>query len=210
MSKYSKEVEQYHVERVRGVMTVRPGITGNEIARFLEKSKTAPLSLHPDYVRKLQKKVIGERMFRARNLNMNLRIAEIQDKKRIIDERLWEESADKTNPGVVRVMALRQLIENEEKILKMEMESGVIERRLGTVEVQHTRKLSPEQMQAVVATMKLWGIVKDEEGEPIQPSQQTYSLPSPAPTVTVTQPHVTPPPAPSVLAGDGSGSPVKS
>lgn len=209
MSRYSKELEAYHVERVRGVMTVRPNATGSEIVRFLEKSNT-PLSLHPSYVRKLQKKVVGERMHRARNININLRIAEIQDKKRIIDERLWEESADKTNPGVVRVMALKQLIENEEKILKMEMESGIIERRLGTVEVQHTRKLSPDQMQAVIATMKLWGIVKDEQGEPIQPTPQTYSLPSPAPTVTVTQPHVTPPPAPSVLAGDGSGSPVKS
>lgn len=162
MSRYSKEVEAYHVERVRGVMTVRPNITGSEIAKFLEKSKTAPLSLDPDYVRKLQKKVIGERMHRARNININLRISEIQDKKRMIDDRLWEESSNPASPAVARIMALQQLLKNEEIILKMEMDSGFLERKLGTVEVQHIRKLSPEQMGHVVATMKLWGIVKDE------------------------------------------------
>lgn len=189
MSRYSKELEAYHVERVRGVMTVRPNATGSEIVRFLEKSNT-PLSLHPSYVRKLQKKVVGERMHRARNININLRIAEIQDKKRLIDERLWDESNDKTNPGVVRVMALQQLLKNEEIILKMEMDSGFIDRKLGTVEVNHIRRLSPEQMEAIVATMKLWGIVKDQP-EPIQVTAQTYTLP-PKPD-QISPPNETPP-----------------
>lgn len=204
MSRYSKEVEQYNIERVRAVMTVRPGITGNEIARFLESSKTAPLSLDPDYVRKLQKKIIGERTHRARNVNMNLRISEIQDKKRLIDERLWEESGNKSNPGVVRVMALKQLIENEEKILKMEMDSGFLERKLGTVEVQHVRKLSPEHLRAVVETMKLWGIVRKDEPEPIHATAQTYtSTPEPIHPVTalVPVPHDTSP-APTDALGD--------
>lgn len=206
MSRYSKEVEAYHMERVRGVMTVRPNITGSEIAKFLEKSKTAPLSLDPDYVRKLQKKVIGERTYRARNLNINLRISEIQDKKRMIDERLWEESSNPASPAVARIMALQQLLKNEEIILKMEMDSGFLERKLGTVEVQHVRKLSPEHMSAIVATMKLWGIVKDDDPKP----EQTYTLPPksihtetpPLPPAAVAPPlHDSPTPENAIASG---------
>lgn len=211
MSRYSKEVEKYHLERVRGVMTVRPNFTGSEICKFLRESRSAPVDLHPEYVRKLQKKVIGERTNRARNMNLGLRIAEVQDKKRIIDERLWEEAADKSNPGVVRVMALKQLLENEEMILKMEMDSGFVERKLGTVDVnQRVRRLSPQHMAAIVSTMRLWGIVKDEEPEPIHPEPKTYSSPPIQIPVAVAQPtHATHHATADAHAGEGPGGAVK-
>lgn len=162
MPKYSKEARKAHMERVRGVMIVRPNASATEIANVLTNSREAPLPISPQYVTDLMKKIYGERAMRWRTVNTSIRLSQIQDKIRLIDERLWRESSDQNSPAVARVMALKQLLDNEIAMAKLETEAGIIPVADNGAS-KRIRRLTDEQKRAIITTMRLWGIVRDDD-----------------------------------------------
>lgn len=164
MPAYSKEKQKYHLERVRAALVVRPNASSYEIQKVLKESSEAPLELDRHYIDRLQKKIFIERAKRLERSHLNLRLATIQDKKARVDLLLWSEATNQENPGVVRVMALRELFKNELDLLQSEMDAGVFERHLGTLR-REPPPLTPEQRERILRAMINWGIVKPKPNE---------------------------------------------
>jgi hypothetical protein len=159
MPAYSEEKRKYHLERVRAVMILRPNATPREIQTVLEQSIEAPLHLDDEYIAKLMKKIIEERRRRLELANLNLRIATIQDKKRLIDERLWREATNPNNPPVARIVALRELFKNELELLQAEMDAGVFTRHLGEIE-HRPAPLTDAEKAKILSVFLKWGLIK--------------------------------------------------
>lgn len=175
MPSYSKEKQQYHRERVRAVLVVRPNATPHEIQRVLNESADASLHLDHDYITKIMKKIVDERRTRLERSHINLRLAVIQDKKQAIDERLWSEATNPENPAVARVVALKELLKNELELLQAEMDAGVFTRHLG--ELQHqAAPLTAERKAELLAVFIRWGFVKPKPTQDNGSQAQTKSL----------------------------------
>lgn len=125
MPRFSKESQEYFKERIRGVVIIHTQAGPREICEFLKKANPS-IDLSEDYVGKMRKKIMGERAYRVKIANTSLRIAEIQDKHRLIDQLLWEEALDKSNPAMVRIMALTRLSKSEQEMFQIERDAGFI------------------------------------------------------------------------------------
>jgi len=158
-------------------MVLSSGATLLQIQEALEASVEAPIRLDAHYILKLRKKIYSERLRRNNNLNKGARIAYIQDKHRIIEQRLWGEAANSKNPGVVRVMALEKIMKNELDLLKAEMDAGFYERQIGTLtvngKVEHEHTLAPEILDPILRALRNYGLIKPKIIE-------QYASPTPA------------------------------
>lgn len=161
MPAYSKENQHYYESRIRSIMVLRPEVSLREIQQTLEDSTEAPLHLTLNYISKLKHKIVGERAHRNDNLNKGARIAALQDKHAMVAQRLWVEASNIKNPGVVRVMALKALVELDTKMLNAEMDAGIYERALGTLEVAR-KPISVEDANRIMASLKMWGILPEQ------------------------------------------------
>lgn len=158
MPSYSEEKRKYHTERVRSVLVVRPNATPSEIKQVLEESHDAPMKLDRLYITKLMKKIVGERASRLERGSINIRLSSIRDKKDLVDTHLWREATAQDNPGVVRVMALKELVKNELELLQSEMDAGVFKRHLGNLEIEKRfAPLPPEQITGIIQALLAWG-----------------------------------------------------
>lgn len=137
MPSYSHEISKQHLELVRSVMVQYPRISTRSLVERLQIDYS--VQLHRNYAVKLQRKVILER--RARFCNSHSlfeRLAEIQDKTVIIEELLWLEARNAKNSSD-RMRALKAIHEIELCLLEAEMDTGIFERKLGTVRVEERK-----------------------------------------------------------------------
>lgn len=182
MPAYSKERQKYQQSRIRSIMILRPDATLEQIQDALQASTDAPIELTLTYIGKLRNKIFRERTRRNENLNKGARIAYIQDKKRVIEQLLWQEASNRLNPGVVRVMALEKIMKHELELLKAEMDAGFYERTLGKLElatkVEHEHTLAPELLGPIMRALKNYGLVKPKL---IEPEHATTNTSNPEP-----------------------------
>jgi hypothetical protein len=160
MPRFSKECEQLYRERIRGIMIVKPKATLQEIREALSQS-SSPLELSEDYIGRIRKKIVGERANRVGRLNAAVRIAEIQDKHRLVEEILWQEARE-TKHGMVRIAALGKILQNDVELFQIEKDAGFFDSPKNT---PRRKQLSKEALNEIVRVMKLWGIFKDPESE---------------------------------------------
>lgn len=164
MPRFSKESQAYFKERIRGVVIIRPQAGPREICEFLRKSDPA-IELSEDYVGAMRKKILGERAHRVKIANTSLRIAEVQDKHRLIDQLLWEEALDKSNPAMVRIMALTRLSKSEQELLQIELDTGFINQTCEHDKPTRERRLTTEQKKQVIEVMKKWKFVRSSPAQ---------------------------------------------
>lgn len=177
MARYSKQHIEEHKNRIRSVLVVNPGASLRTIQETLENSEENPLHLHIDYISKLRKKIIKERAHRNDRLLVGTRIAEMQDKKARIDQMLWREASDKTNSGKVRVTALVSLLKAELDLLNAELDSGIFQRKLGSIHMTKTLELKTEQKVLIVKAFRNFGLVDDTIIKTIKPPAATANRP---------------------------------
>ncbi|GEM_PF-5712978 len=176
MALYGKQTGEYHKSRIRAVLVVRPDASLRDIQSTLEESTEAPLTLTLHYIGKLKNKILKERINRF-NANLRERLSTMQDKKMAIDIRLWSEATNQRSPAIARIAALRDLFRNELELMESEMNAGLYERKLGTVDMKHAYKISPEHQALILRAFENYGIIKDTDAEPVQ-------LPDPRPSDT--------------------------
>lgn len=184
MPNYADETKKYHESRIRSVMVFQPDASLRAIQEALQASKEAPMSLNLHYIAKLRDKILRERRIRNNNLNLGARLAYIQDQHKAVKVRLWKEATDPNNKDVARVMALDKLLKTELDLLNAEMDAGFYERKLGTLEHDHTHTLTldKDMLAPIILAFRNYGLVDRKIAE--------------------TQ-NATNPPAPTL--GDGSG-----
>ena len=168
MPAFSKNAQEYHKSRIRTVMILRPDATIEEIRTALEESGDNPITLDRKYINKLREKIFKERARVNNNLNKTARLRILKEKLQMVERRLWAEATNADNPGVVRVVALKAIGENEIKLLNAEMDAGLYERQLGTLtEERRMLPLSEDTAKLVTAAMKNWGLI--ETADPTTP-----------------------------------------
>lgn len=180
MSTYSDETKKYHHSRVRAVLIVSPGATIREIQKSLEASTQAPLQLSEDYLQKIRKKIIGERLTRHDKATIKARISQLQDKLEKINEQLWQIAGSKDSEAKDRIAALKALAENDIKQLQAEMDAGIFTRQIGNLDITAKRNqpIDEDHKRRILNTFGNWGFIEAEAKEiKTQPHDQTKTAP---------------------------------
>lgn len=154
----SKEFKEYARSRVRAVLVSNPGASLRQIKTALAKSKN-PLDISVKTIQRHVHAIRKDRTMRNNWKLINERIGEIQDKKEQIDQMLWAIAADPNEKTLNRIAAMRELMENEKRLLQSEMDAGIFERKLGTL-THIPAAVDPAKRAEVVEAMVRFGIIK--------------------------------------------------
>ncbi len=159
MPAYSKEREQYYIERIKGVLDLKLNASTMTIHEALAKDTNAPLSLARVYIEKLRRKIDGERAHRFDDAKVGKRLAEIQDRTESVIAQMWRVLLDPNAPEVARVSGGRAIIEAEHRLFDAQLNAGIFERKLGSVEIQHIHELAPEHKLLILHALANYGII---------------------------------------------------
>lgn len=122
------------------------------------------------YVSKIVRKLAREAAFSADEQKIGERLAITKERYRLMVERLWRiidykweylEQFGLYPPKTDEIIkAINTLMKLDLAILKAEMDAGIFERKLGTVDlnVYRAAPLDPEKAKQIVQTFKRWGI----------------------------------------------------
>jgi hypothetical protein len=135
------------------------------------------------YVAKVVRKLNREKALAVDQQKINERLAETKERYRVIIERLWRIIDYKpeylheflmTPPGTDEVIrAANTIIKLDLAILKAEMDAGIFDRKLGSVDlnVYRAQIIDPEQADLIVTAFKNWGIDLSGPLQRLKPAQ---------------------------------------
>lgn len=165
MAAYSDTLKEYHKGRIKDVMILKPGVSIEGIRRVLELSQD-PLKLDYRYITKVVQKIRAERRVRMDRQEIKTRISEMQDCYEAVSEQMWKILLDGTADGKGRVMAGKVIIDAQRNLLDAQMEAGVFDRKLGTLNIdhahEHTLKLPEEIRAPILRAFRNYGILKQQ------------------------------------------------
>ncbi len=162
MPSYGKELTEYHKERIKELLVLKPKVSLLSIREALQNDHKNPLLLDKDYIAIIIRKIRGERKHRYDREEVNERLAEIQDHSQSVIEQMWGVLLNPTADDRARVGAAKVIIDSEHKFLEAQMDMGVFERKLGTVDVEHTHTLAPEVMLPILRALSNYGIIRTD------------------------------------------------
>ncbi len=175
---------------IRDIVTIDPLISVTKIqdALFDKNFKTTqntPLDWH--YIAKLRKKLHRQSVEAVIQQTAVTRIAEFKERYRLVFERLlriafYSDELKKEGrlPPSYRdqIAALNSIIKMDLSIFNAELDAGIFERHLGTLEIEkRAQPLPAELKEAMMKAFANWGIIpKENTYEPIiidEPKQRT-------------------------------------
>ncbi len=128
-----------------------------------------------DYVARLRKKIHRQAIENVNRQDVAERIAELKEKNRIVFDRLvriayYTEDMKKEGmqpPSYKDVIAaLTAMIRLDHMIFNAELDAGIFERHIGTLEVEKRYKpLPPELKEQMMLAFKNWGIIPPDQKE---------------------------------------------
>ena len=132
--------------------------------------------LHWRYVAKLRSKLHRQAIENVTRQEVAGRVAEMKERSRLIYEQLVriafytddmrKEGMPSPTPGE-RIQALREMSKLDIAIFNVEMDAGIFDRRLGTLEIEKRNKpLSVEARELIKQAMINWGMIPKELPEP--------------------------------------------
>lgn len=171
MGAYSDDKQQLHKSRVRDILIINPTLSAEGIQRELQYSFIDPLRLDRGYVEKIMKKVKAERIHRIDRADVKVRLAEMEDTYRAVRKQMWnilnDEELNMVKGGIgARVTAARVIIESEKSFLESQLNAGVFERQLGTVNIEasgrieHIHKMDPELKAPILKALENYGLIR--------------------------------------------------
>ncbi len=157
MASYAKDIEQYHKERVREVLALNPRATERSIQKLLEEHPDSALNLSRDYIRKLKRKIEGERAHRFDHAAVDKHIAQVQDRAETVISTMWTILLDQKQKGRDRVAAAQTIIKADIELWKALLDGGVFERKLGTLDLNanlRNRPVPPEVKEMMLKALQ--------------------------------------------------------
>ena len=164
MPAYSKERQDYHKERIREVLVIDPRASLEKIRQGLTMHRD-PLTLDLAYISKLRKKIWKERQQPADPFALQQRVAEIEDRTRVIIGQMWSYMGSPSVEDKTKINAAKVIVDAEHKLLEAQMNAGFYDWKLGTVEHVHTHQLDPAAKTAILSALANYGIVKATTNE---------------------------------------------
>lgn len=183
-----KSTEQEHQISlaIRDVIARNPMISVLQLQAVLKERgfKTAEGNpLHWHYLAKLVRKLNREKVIAVDLQKVNERLAETKERYRVMVEMLWRiidyrvEYLTQYLMGppshAEKISAANTLIKLDLAILKAEMDLGIFDRKLGTLDLNLYRAtpLDPEKAAKIAEAFKRWGIdlnLTEQRPKPIQ------------------------------------------
>lgn len=140
MSALSTYQQQEHLERIREYVARNPNAGPKTVSRALASLSEHPIELDIAYVSRCIKKIRAERKHRDWG-SQTERLAQIEDLTRIVQRVLWGITSHGMEPDKegkrqlsAAVAALAKIGEFEYDLLKAQMDLGVFNRNLGTIQ----------------------------------------------------------------------------
>ena len=160
MPPYKNETRDYHKERIKEILALKPSVTVLAIQEALEKDPNRSIKLSHLYITKLKGKIMRERAVRYDRARVETRLAEIEDQTQSVITQLWKVLLDPRSKDVARVQAGKTIIDAHHKFLQAQMDAGIFERKLGTLEVDNVYHLEPEIANPILEALKNYAIIK--------------------------------------------------
>jgi hypothetical protein len=170
-----KTAEQEHQLKlaIRDVIARNPIISVVQLQNALKARGFVTAAGNPldwVYVSKLVRKLNREKAMAVDLQKVNERLAETKERYRVIIDKLWQiidykfeylELYGMPPPSTDEVLkAANMIIKLDLAILKAEMDAGIFDRKLGTLDVNVYRAvpLEPEKAMQIAEAFKRWGI----------------------------------------------------
>ncbi len=168
MAKYSDEKRIEHKELVKDALVQKPRASLRELSILIDKN--VGQKFDPHYILKIVSEVRDERRKRySDDPEVQERIAEMEDKMRRLQEEMWkivlDESVYLTGSEIghpktsnsSKIKAALAIIKSEKDLLEAQMDAGVFERKLGTIDVD----ADAGEYQPILNAMFNLGMIKD-------------------------------------------------
>lgn len=134
---YGRQKRREHIAIIRQIMVRYPNATIEQIGELV---KTVPdyqeKTFSKVYINKLQSLIHAERAARYDEQTKALVVASFEDFINDIEPRLRSIMNNK-NDSRASVVAAKQLVENRKQLIEMAMDVGLLERKLGSVDLVH-------------------------------------------------------------------------
>jgi hypothetical protein len=140
MSQYSKEKEAEFLAMVRLVIVKQPHLSGLQVTDILNKQG---IRLYPDYVRKLLKKISGERLARINTEIVAKEIAKYEDLVLVLSRELWKIISNPMAGNKDKNVAIKTMADIHSNLLDKKFDAGIFERQLGKLKAE--TQMSEEQ-----------------------------------------------------------------
>lgn len=190
--KYLPEIEERIRRAIKDALAIDPLISFTQLSKVLESKGIKGVGgkgLDREYVAKLVRKVNRETLIRIERAQVTERIAEIKERHRLAVTKLLKiafyDSGSQENAGIPspsykdQIAAIRELMKWDLAILSAEMDAGIFQRQLGTLEIERRNvPLRPEVKEAILIAMGNLGILKQVQEIQDQPKQHD-ELPAP-------------------------------
>ena len=145
MPSYSHEKEKEFLAVIRLLLVRRPDIS---ILGLQEALNQNGYRLHREYVTKLHKKVLAERIHRIEDRQfLSKEIAEFEDLVMVTANELWKIILSNESSKHEKIRAINTLVDSRSVLLEKKFNAGVFEKQLGRVKAEPV--LTPEQRQMV-------------------------------------------------------------
>jgi hypothetical protein len=169
-------VQEDRIKRaIRDAIVIDPLISVSKLQNALsDKGFHSALNtpLHWHYVAKLREKIHRQSIENVDKQKVSHRVAEMKERYRLVFERLIRiafYSDDFKKEGIPppsyrdQISALREISRLDISIFGAELDAGLFERHIGTLEVeQRNRPLPPEMKVVMLKAFVNWGIVPKE------------------------------------------------
>lgn len=172
MGAYSDDRQQYHIGRIRQILVLKADASAETIKEALERDPSSPLSLDRVYIRKLLRKILSERVHRFRHVDIQRRLAEMQDRTEVVIAEMWKIILDPKFDERARVNAGKLIVDAERNFLTAQIDAGIYEKKLGTIDVkhEHTLSLAPELKLPILAAFRNYGIIPQQHTATLAPA----------------------------------------
>jgi hypothetical protein len=166
---------------IRDIIAFDPLVTDKKLSEVLfdrgfKTTANNPLDRH--YVARLKGKLHKQTVHEADNQKLAPRIVEFKEKNRIVFDRLVRiafYTDDLKKEGVhppsyrEQISALVQIVKLDLAVFNSEMDAGLFERHIGTLEIEKRyRPLPPELKAQMMQAFINWGVIPREHAEEIK------------------------------------------
>lgn len=181
MSRTYNEQEEYYCERIRSILALNPRASLKKIGEALAQDN---IKLGDKMVSRLRLKVVRERVFRYDVARVENRIAQMEDHYNELMKQAWRIVIGARSEAT-KIYAIATIAKMEKQLLEAQMDAGIYERRIGTLDVnKRVRALAPELRASIVNALQKAGVVVNEKyafpGKTQQPETQPEVVVLPA------------------------------
>jgi hypothetical protein len=167
---------EHHIrERIREILVTDPRAGGQKIRKALLNSPEFPLDLDEKFITRQIRKIRAERSARQYAPDIKARISEMEERTEMVMRQMWQIIGSSSATNQEKIVAAKVIASADKDLLDAQMDAGVFDRKVGTLDVEENKRiileLPPEVKAPMLRAFKNYGL--------INPEPRTLPAPSP-------------------------------